>query len=105
MILRVNRLSGSDECQASWRGLIGAKAACSQPNLKTMWPRTIWFARLTLSLMVLILASLALVGLRRWKEDGPAITRRRFSRYTSMAISIGFRRAAGLSANASVISS
>src|SRR5436190_7993550 len=64
--------SGSDGCQASWKGLIGARAACSQPNLKTMWPKTIWFARLTLLLMVLILAGLALVGLRRWKEGGDA---------------------------------
>src|SRR5438105_433544 len=85
--------SGSDGCQASWKGLIGAKAVCSQPNLKTMWPRTIWFARLTLSWMVLILASLALVGLRRWKEGGPAIIRRRCSRYTFMAISIASHRA------------
>src|SRR4051794_23153365 len=85
--------SGSDGCQASWKGLIGAKAVCSQPNLKTMWPRTIWFARLTLSLMVLILASLALVGLRRWREGGPAITRRRFSRFTFMATSIASHRA------------
>jgi transposase len=54
---------------------------------------------------VLILAGLALVGLRRWKEGGPAIIRRRCSRYTFMAISIAFRRAAALSANASATSS
>src|SRR5438105_15218725 len=65
--------SGSDGCQASWKGLIGAKAVCSQPKLKTMWPRTLWFARLTLSWMVLIVASLALVGLRDWQEGGTAI--------------------------------
>src|SRR5262249_34004915 len=36
MILRVNRRIGSAGCQASWRGLIGAKAVCSQPHLRTM---------------------------------------------------------------------
>ena len=56
-----------------------------------------------LSLKVLILASLALVGLCRLKEDGPAIIRRRCSRYTFTAISIVFRRADALSVSASVI--
>ena len=36
------------------RGLIGAKAVCSQPNLKIMWPRTTRFVRLTLSSTVLM---------------------------------------------------
>ena len=61
------------------------------------------FERLTLSLKVLILASLALVGLRRWKKGVPAIIRQRCSRYTFMAISIAFRRADALSVSASVI--
>ena len=39
------------------------------------------------------------------KEDGPAIIRRRCSRYTFTAISIVFRRADALSVSASVISS
>src|ERR1700722_19951803 len=51
---------GSDGCQALWKGLTGAKAHFSQRCLTTTWPRTIWFVRLTLSLKVLILASLAL---------------------------------------------
>jgi len=61
--------------------------------------------RLTRSLKVLILISLALVGLSRWKKGGPATMRRHCSRYIFMAISIAFRRADGLSVNASVISS
>ena len=52
---------------------------------------------------VLFLASLALVGLRRWKKGVPAIIRQRCSRYTFMAISIAFRRADALSVSASVI--
>src|ERR1700739_1609436 len=36
MILRVNRRIGSAGCQASWRGLIGAKAVCFQRHLRTM---------------------------------------------------------------------
>jgi hypothetical protein len=63
------------------------------------------FVQLMLSLKVLSLASLALVGLRRWKKGGPAIIRRRFSRYTFMAISTAFHRADALSVSASVISS
>jgi len=39
------------------------------------------------------------------EQGGLAMIRRRCSRYTFMAISIGFRRAAGLSGSASVISS
>jgi len=42
---------------------------------------------LTRSLKVLILISLALVGLSRWKKGGPPIIRRRCSRYTFTAIS------------------
>src|SRR5437870_12672616 len=79
---------GGDGCQASSRGLIGARAVCSRRNLRTMWPRTIWFARLTLLSTVLIWASLASGGLFRWKRDDPAIIRRRCSRFTFMAISI-----------------
>src|SRR2546423_9572575 len=45
-------------------------------------PRSTLFPYTTLFRSVLILASLALVGLRRWKEGGPAIIRRRCSRYT-----------------------
>jgi Transposase and inactivated derivatives len=41
----------------------------------------------------------------RWNKGGPAIIRRRCSRYTFMAISIAFRRADALSVSASVISS
>src|SRR4029077_20924209 len=59
---------GSDECQALWQGETGAKAHFYLPCLTTTWPRTIWFVRLMLSLKVLSLASLALVGLRRWKK-------------------------------------
>ena len=51
------------------------------------------------------LGKLGLVGLRRWKKGGPAIIRRRFSRYTFMAISTAFHRADALSVSASVISS
>ena len=58
MIFFLNSAVGSDECQALWRGLIGAKAVCSQPNLKTMWPRTIRFVRLTLLLYGLDLGKL-----------------------------------------------
>jgi len=61
------------------------------------------FVRLTLSLKVLILASLVLVGSRRWNKGGPAMIRQRCSGYTFMAISIAFRRAAALSVSASVI--
>ena len=87
-------------------------AVGAQPSLDVMCilheqaaaiARTIWFVRLTLSLKVLILASLALVGLRRWKKGVPAIIRQRCSRYTFMAISIAFRRADALSVSASVI--
>ena len=63
--------------------------------------RTIWFVRLTLSLKVLILASLALGVLCHWRKGGPAIIRQRCSRYTFMAISIAFRRADALSVSAS----
>jgi hypothetical protein len=63
-------------------------------ELEDYGPMTIWFARLTFSSTVLIWASLALVGLRRWKEVGPAIIRRLCSRYTFMAISIASHRAA-----------
>ena len=35
----------------------------------------------------------ALVGLSRWREGGPAIIRRRCSRFTFMAISIASHRA------------
>ena len=86
-------------------GIDRSQSSLFPAELEDYVAEDIRFARLTLSLMVLILASLALVGLRRWREDGPAITRRRCLRYTFMAISIGFRRAGGLSANASVISS
>jgi hypothetical protein len=41
----------------------------------------------------------------RWQKGGPAIIRRRCSRFTFMAISIASHRAAALSANASAISS
>src|SRR6202040_882486 len=96
---------GSDGCQALWKGLTEANAQFSLPCLTTTWPRTIRFVRLTRSLKVLILISLALVGLSRWKKGGPATMRRHCSRYIFMAISIAFRRADGLSVNASVISS
>jgi hypothetical protein len=61
---------GSDGCQALWKELTGAKAHFSLPCLTTTWLRTIWFVRLTLSLKALILASLALVVLRRWVRLG-----------------------------------
>src|SRR5208282_4886859 len=96
---------GSDGCQALWKGLTGAKAHFSQPRLTTTWARTIQFVRLTLSLLVSILASLALVVLRRWNKGGLAMIRRRCSRYTSMATSIASHRADALSASASAISS
>src|SRR5271165_3489403 len=101
----VESVVGGDGCQALWKGLTGAKAHFSPPHLTTTWTRTIRFVRLMLLLKVSILASLALFGLRRWNKGGPVMIRRRCSRYTFMAISIGFRRAAGLSASASVISS
>ena len=50
---------------------IEANAHFSLPCLTTTWPRTIRFVRLTRSLKVLILISLALVGLSRWKKGGP----------------------------------
>src|SRR5271155_3117674 len=81
MILFFESAGGSDECQALWKGLTGAKPHFSQRCLTTTWPRTIWFVRLTLSLKVLILASLALVGLSRWNKGGLAIIRRPCSRY------------------------
>ena len=56
---------GSDGCQALWKGLTEANAHFSLPCLTTTWPRTIRFVRLTRSLKVLILISLALVGLSR----------------------------------------
>src|SRR4029077_13439425 len=59
---------GSDGCQALWKGLTEANAHFSLPCLTTTWPRTIRFVRLTRSLKVLILISLALVGLSRWKR-------------------------------------
>src|SRR4029077_5281718 len=90
---------GSDGCQALWKELTGAKAHFFLPRLTTTWLRTIWFVRLTLSLKALILASLALVVLRRWKKGGPPIIRRCCSRYTFTAISIAFRRAAAWSGN------
>ena len=49
-------------------GIDRSQSTFSLPCLTTTWPRTIWFVRLMLSLKVLSLASLALVGLRRWKK-------------------------------------
>ena len=74
-------------------GIDRSQSSLFPAELEDYVAETIWFGRLTLSLMALILASLALVGLRRWKEVGPAIIRRRCSRYTFMAISIASHRA------------
>ena len=51
------------------------------------------------------LGKLGFRRLSRWNKGGLAIIRRPCSRYTFMAISIAFRRAAALSANASATSS
>ncbi len=73
MILFLNRRAGATDVRLV-EGIDRSQAHLSLPCLTTTWPRTIWFVRLTLSLKVLILASLALVGLRRRKKGLPAIS-------------------------------
>ena len=102
----LNRRSGAMNVRLCGGDSIGAKAVCSQPNLKTHVAEDNWPVRLTLLLTVLILASLVLAGLRRWKEDGshhPATLLKIWHLWLSQSGSS--RRADALSANASVISS